>query len=152
MAFVPLGRAARNVVVETARKRHNKYGAVSVLVCPDCLSTCDPHARPCPCGTRAGQWIRFDSKAEAAYYVGLRTEEKHGLVRKIVLQPRFPHMVNGKKAFVYRADFSFERSVYGRSWERHVVDVKGMDTPVSRLKRKCVELEYGIRIEVVKRG
>ena len=50
---------------------------------------------------------------------------------------------NGRRAS-YIADFKYFTDIEGN---RMVVeDVKGMDTPVSRLKRAIVEAQYGIRI------
>jgi endonuclease I len=31
-----------------------------------------------------------------------------------------------------------------------VIDVKGMDTPLSKFKRKCVKAQYGFDVEIVK--
>ncbi len=68
--------------------------------------------------------------------------QKAGLIRNLELQPRFPVILNGVKCFVYVADFS-----YFEGNGRVIEDVKGLRTPLYRLKKKCVEAIYaGIKI------
>lgn len=86
--------------------------------------------------------IRFDSMAEARFYGALMLRKRAGEVAEIEIQPRFPIAIDGEpvralpnkkghkgRALEYRADFAFDDG-----GKRRVVDVKGMDTPVSRLK------------------
>ncbi len=88
--------------------------------------------------------MRFDSKAEAAYYAELKLREKAGEVRHIRRQVKFPLMVNGEPVTSYKADFCFDERVYGLAkgntgyfqWVPKVVDVKGYRTPLYRLKAK----------------
>ena len=91
--------------------------------------------------------IRFASKREAEVYVRLRGMEQRGEIERLTLQERFPFVVNGLKLgrYEYRADFSF----YDKKG-RHVVDVKGVETPMFKLKRALVEAIYGVQIEVWK--
>jgi len=49
----------------------------------------------------------------------------------------------------YLADFVYDERV-GQDWIRRVEDVKGMDTAVSRLKRKWLKGEYGITVQIVR--
>ena len=99
--------------------------------------------------------IRFHSKAEATHYAELKLREKAGEIHDLVLQPSYamtiwPPPASGRPPVTvgkYIADF--------RCWdvarsERITVDVKGMDTPLSKHKRKIVEALYGIEIEIVK--
>ncbi len=101
--------------------------------------------------------IWFDSKREAARYLELRMAARQGQIRDLVLQPEYPlacggnpvlirskHYPNGRKA-KYIADFRYMNHL-GKTI---VEDVKGMDTPLSRLKRAMVEAEHGIRVVVV---
>lgn len=89
--------------------------------------------------------ITFASKSEAKRYATLRDQERAGLISDLTLQPRYPYCIRGKKVFDYIADFGY-RDANGVD---RVEDVKGMDTPVSRLKRKIIEADRGIRIECV---
>ena len=95
--------------------------------------------------------IRFDSKAEAACYQELRLLEKGGVIRDLQLQPAYPLEIvayDGSEHVVgeYRADFTY----YDIEQQRvRVVDCKGMDTPLSKLKRKIVKARYGIDVEIV---
>lgn len=90
--------------------------------------------------------IRFDSKREANWYLGLLAMEQKGEVATIILQPRYPIIVNGIRVADYHADFAFTETETGRI---RVVDVKGFRTRMYRLKKKLVEALYSVVIEEV---
>ena len=100
--------------------------------------------------------IRFHSKAEAKYYTELKLREKAGEIHDLVLQPGYiisvrrigePHGQAEWEMWTncgkYIADFRYWDVA---SNQRITVDVKGYDTPLSKLKRKIVEALYGIEI------
>ena len=89
--------------------------------------------------------IRFDSKREAVYFQELRLRERAGEIRDLQRQVPFRFSLEGGYVFTYLADF-----VFADDTGRHVVDLKGVDTPVSKLKRKLIAVLYRIRIEVVR--
>ena len=88
--------------------------------------------------------ITFASKAEAARYNELKLLERSGEIDSLILQPVFPIAVNDKKICKYIADFS-----YYAGKKNIIEDVKGMKTPVYRIKKKLVEAIYGIEITEV---
>lgn len=89
--------------------------------------------------------IRFDSKAEAKRYTELKLMERGGAIQDLQLQPSFDlHSPDGTKITTYRADFSYVE--YG---ERVIEDVKGVLTPVYRIKRKWMKAEHGIEIKEI---
>lgn len=91
--------------------------------------------------------ITFHSKREALYYADLRLLEKAGEIHSLEIQPKYPIVIDGKKVCNVILDFQF-REKDGRL---RVIDVKGMDTPMSRLKRKLVSAVYPhVNVEVVK--
>lgn len=90
-----------------------------------------------------GHW--FDSQAEADHYGDLKYMERAGEISDIELQPVFPLIVNGVIVAQYRADFRFVDA----AGVVHVQDVKGVRTPVYKLKAKMVTAIYGIEIEEV---
>lgn len=103
----------------------------------------------------------FDSKREAARYQELLLLGRMGVVRNLELQPKFPLVVNGERVATYIADFRYEQEEFefhdngpdGRcwpGWHDVVEDLKGMDTPVSRLKRKLVAAIYDINVRVTR--
>lgn len=101
-------------MVRTARK--NKYGNKPVWV----------------------DSIHFASKAEAKKYAELKMLKRCGHINELHLQPRFKMVVAGVKICTYVADFSFlEES--GRSV---ALDVKGIETPVFKLKAKLFRALY----------
>lgn len=86
--------------------------------------------------------IVYDSKREARYAQELYLRMKAGEIIKIENQVSFPVVVAGKKICTYIADFR----IHYRQGRMEVIDVKGMKTPVYRLKKKLVEALYGIEI------
>lgn len=88
--------------------------------------------------------IRFSSRREAMHYVYLRELEKKGTIKNLRLQVPFPFIYEGKKIFKYVADF-----VYEDDFGAHVIDVKGVSTQLFRLKKKLIEAQYKIEIEIV---
>ena len=110
--------------------------------------------------------IAFHSKAEARRYGELKLLEKAGEIRYLRLQPEFPlyssidlaihEDSDPLKLGVYRGDFAYERLIGRRSdgenvWGPQIVeDVKGIDTPLSKWKRKHVKAQYGIDVQIVR--
>ena len=84
---------------------------------------------------------RFDSKKEGLRYLVLADMARHGEIEELALQPRFPVEIEGKKICTYVADFQ-----YLKDGELIVEDVKGVRTPVYRLKKKMVEALYPFEI------
>ena len=87
--------------------------------------------------------ITFDSKREAARYGELKLLFRTRAISNLEIQPEFHFRLENKKMFTYRADFSY----YDEQQKKYVVeDVKGVRTPVYRLKKKIIEAVHGIRI------
>ena len=117
-----------------AKQRKSKYGAVSTTV----------------------DGIRFDSKKEAARHLELKLLLRAGEIRALSLQPEYEFIHRGKVICKYRADFWYEEIkagviIPGAScpvdiWSSVVEDVKGVKTPVYRLKKKMMLIFYGIEI------
>ena len=83
--------------------------------------------------------IRFASKAESDRYGHLKLLEKNQFIYGLELQPKFPIHVNGQKICTYMADFRYRKTVGG---DDIIEDVKGIKTPVYRLKKKLFEACY----------
>jgi hypothetical protein len=98
--------------------------------------------------------IKFDSKAEAKHWAELRLREKIGEIADVQCQVPFDIIINGLNVGKYVADFDYV--IKKPKWGPRVIeDVKGgnaTDTPLSKFKRKCVEAQYGIKIEIVRMG
>jgi hypothetical protein len=115
--------------------------------------------------------IRFDSKAEARRYSELRMLEKCGAVRNIIRQPSFTLCADQDPDHakpigelgtnivgIYRGDFQYEmrpgsdrhHGGPNAGWRTVVEDVKGIDTPMSKWKRKHVKAQYGIDVQLVR--
>ena len=96
--------------------------------------------------------ITFHSKAEALRYQELRLLEKAGEIRELELQPAYPILVKDRSGravliTVYLADFRYRE---GRDGVLRVEDVKGMISPIYKIKKKLVETLYGIEIREIK--
>tara|TARA_Y100000310_G_scaffold150480_1_gene149909 strand:- start:438 stop:788 length:351 start_codon:yes stop_codon:yes gene_type:complete len=100
--------------------------------------------------------IAFDSKREAKRYVELKLLEKAGEIFGLTLQPTFRFRISGNAVLIrskgypsgrqasYRADFR-----YVRDGQDVIEDVKGVRTPLYKLKKAMVEAQYGVRVEEV---
>jgi hypothetical protein len=108
----------------------NKYNATKV----DVQTGVDENSKPII--------TTFDSKKEAARYLDLELYQKAGAITELELQPKFSIDINGVHICNYFADFSYLDG-YG---QRTVEDVKGMKTPVYKLKKKMVKAVHGIDI------
>ena len=84
----------------------------------------------------------FDSRAEARRYSELCLLGKAGEIQDIECQPKFDIKVNSQHICNYIADFRY----LNKFGEPMVEDVKGVKTPVYRLKKKLVEALYNITI------
>jgi len=90
--------------------------------------------------------IKFDSKAEARRYTDLRTMQFAKQITDLEMQPRYDIKIAGKYIAHYKADFR-----YVKDGLTVVEDVKGVKTPIYRLKKKLVEALYpGVKIVEVK--
>lgn len=95
----------------------------------------------------------FDSKREAAVYAQLRLLEKAGKITCLTVHQRFQLNAHADfyggpspaKVGEYEADF-----VFHEGGKMKVVDVKGIDTPLSNWKRKHLKAQSGLEVEVWK--
>lgn len=86
----------------------------------------------------------FASRAEARRYSELSLLEKVGEISNLECQPVYQIFMNKKHICNYIADFRYtERGAV------IVEDVKGVKTPVYKLKKKLVEAQFGITITEV---
>jgi hypothetical protein len=91
--------------------------------------------------------ITFDSKKEARRYLVLKQMEQDGEIKNLRLQvqfqliPSFEIVIDGKKRkrrpITYVADF-----VYYKNDKKVIEDVKGLRTPVYKIKKKLFEYRY----------
>ena len=87
--------------------------------------------------------IRFASQKEAEYYLILREYERAELITNLQLQTVMPFVLDNEVMFKYRPDFEYDAQD-----GHHIVDVKGVLTPVFKLKKKLIEKQYGCKIEL----
>lgn len=117
----------------SAKRRANKYNARSTVV----------------------DGVRFDSVAEARYYRILKSKEERGDIVDLELQPTYTLLDdfvdrdgNSIKGISYRADFCYRDLTTN---ENVVVDVKGVETPVFKIKAKLFKSNYkSLRLDIVK--
>lgn len=121
-------------------RRRSKYGALPTMV----------------------DGIKFASKKEAKRYGELKLLLKAGRIRALKLQPAFDLSVvplpssalrSPKPVHVgrYLGDFSYDERIETPApnsdwWQPVVEDVKGIKTPIYRLKKRMVEAMYQIQI------
>jgi len=86
--------------------------------------------------------ITFASKREAERYLYLKSRLQAGEIHDLKLQPAFELRVDGGAVVgKYFADFQ-----YCEGLKKIIEDVKGVKTPVYRLKKKIVEAVHNIKI------
>lgn len=89
----------------------------------------------------------FDSKAEAKRYSELCLLRKVRAIDQFEIHPKFPIVINGVKVCTVILDFQYwDESLRTTVYE----DVKGVDTPMSRLKRKLLKVVRGIDVTVIR--
>jgi hypothetical protein len=89
--------------------------------------------------------IRFASRAEAKRYHQLKAFQEMGRIQNLKLQVPFICEVNRRVVCKYIADF-----VYVEDGRRVVEDVKGMLTPLYKLKKRLMEACHNVEIREVK--
>ncbi len=89
--------------------------------------------------------IRFASRAEATRYQQLKNLQEMGRVQNLKTQVPFICEVNRRVVCKYIADF-----VYVEDGMRVVEDVKGMLTPLYKLKKRLMEACHNVVIREVK--
>jgi hypothetical protein len=133
--------------------RRNKYNAVRQYSCGECGIALRPDLAVCPTHG-GGSVIKFDSKAEARRWDELRLLQRAGTIGGPISR-QYPFTLKTwaggletpQEIGKYIADFMWFEPETG---QHHYEDVKGFDTPLSKWKRKHCELQYGIKIEVIK--
>lgn len=93
--------------------------------------------------------VVFDSKREMKRYAELKLREKAGEISDLELQPQYKVFIHGRLLCTCTLDFAYTIKATQR---RVIEDVKSSGTaknPYDRLRRKAVELQYGITIELV---
>ena len=101
----------------------NKYGAIKTTV----------------------RGVRCDSKLEAMHYMYLLSKQRTGSVGHIKTHPEWTITFHGKKICRVILDFQFSDAKSGKT---RYIDSKGVDTAISRLKRKLLEAQEGFKVEV----
>lgn len=92
--------------------------------------------------------IQFDSKSESERYSELLILQKAGVIKNLVLQPKFELQASFKyqgkaqRAIYYIADFQYET----KDGKIIVEDVKGMETTEFKIKKKMFLKRYGDKI------
>lgn len=97
----------------------HKYGAIK--------SSCGAHMHP--------------SKQEAKRCAELQLLQQAGEIDSLEFQPSFELFVNGMKVCSYRGDWR-----YNEKGASVVEDLKGMRTPLFKLKKKLMKACLGIEI------
>lgn len=97
--------------------------------------------------------INFDSKKEAEYYLQLKLLKAAGEIKdfgiqpKYELQPKFSKNGVNHRAITYIADFIIENN----DGTTDIVDIKGVETEVFKIKKKLFEYMYpDLSLKVIK--
>lgn len=122
----------------------HKYGAKKVIVTND--GTLFEVAELKKYNITDIQGIKFDSKMEAQYYLSLLDLQRQGEIQSIDLQPVFILQENPKIKYI--ADFKVK---WADGYEE-ILDVKGMQTQVFRVKMRMFKAKYpDVKLSLVTR-
>lgn len=95
--------------------------------------------------------FKFDSKMEGEYYLELLKQKEEGLIIDFKLQPVYVL----QEAFTKR-DIKFQKITYKADFEVEypdgevvAIDIKGMQTPLFRLKQKLFENKYTLELRLL---
>lgn len=114
----------RGTFLKQQKPTRNKYGAIKTCV----------------------DGIYYDSCKEASYYKELKLRIAAKEISSLEIHPRYEIRVNGTQVCYVELDFVFNDKIEKRT---RYIDVKGRDTQLSRLKRKLIQAQYGINVELV---
>lgn len=100
----------------------------------------------------------LDSKREYEVYQELALLEKAGEIRSLEIHKRFELIPKNEdfRGISYECDFCYQDSLKGYNGKRvwlkcpHVLDVKGWQTEIFKLKEKMFRHRYGFKIRVMK--
>lgn len=92
---------------------------------------------------------RFMSRAEGARYLELKALERAKRIWGLKLQPKFPLIVKGVKVATFIGDFEYFEPHASGEPTMVVEDVKGVLTPVYRIKKRLFETLYGMQIREI---
>src|ERR1700685_3770933 len=113
------------LAIALGQKKRSKYGNVRCLL----------------------DGFRFDAKLEMQHYCELKLREKAREIAGIFVHPTYPIQVKGTHVCNVEMDFEYRDLQTGSI---HVVDVKGRDKALSKLKRKLCEATYPhLKVELV---
>ena len=104
-----------------------------------------------PSKYRARRSEGYASAKEAQRAKELELLEKLGEIRRLEKQVSFELIPRrgSEPAVTYRADFAYEQRHQDGSWAHIVEDVKGVRTPVYKLKRRLMLWRHGIIIREI---
>ena len=94
--------------------------------------------------------ITFASQKEGMRYLQLKDRERNGLIKDLKLQVHYEIQPNFKlenktiRKIEYIADFVYMEKLNGDipAWKEVIEDVKGIRTPLYKLKKKLFEYKY----------
>jgi hypothetical protein len=91
--------------------------------------------------------ITFDSRAEARRYEVLAMLQRTGNIESLKIHVTYPITINGQKICSYEADFVYYCKDSGKVI---IEDVKGVETPIFKLKKKLMKAVLGFEITIIK--
>jgi hypothetical protein len=90
----------------------------------------------------------YDSKLEMRGFGELQIREKAGEISELKLHPKFPIVWPGAEFPLTTVEMD---ASFIENGELRVIDWKGADTALSRLKRNLLLAAYGIETQVIKK-
>ena len=122
----------------------SKYRNIVTYRCINCGSVAESLRHECV-SCNSTNIHRFDSKKEAEHYDKCRIMQNIGQIKDLRIQVPYVFKHNNVRICTYFADFVY---IDVETEKLHVVDVKGIETQVFKLKKKLMKAFYNIDIEI----
>jgi hypothetical protein len=142
----------------TALKHQNPEADGPLASCREAFCRCQHFGMKKPGRSKFGNvriemdGFTFDSQAEHRRYLVLKGLADEGKIRSLKVHPvfvLFPTLDRTRRGITYAPDFTYDL-VQQTGWRSIAEDVKGAQTELWRLKRRCFELLFpAIELRVV---
>lgn len=138
----------RNVSISQIGQKHLPSIRAQIMAKP--MRELEPEAKPSKYkNVRCeADGIKFDSLREREVYFDLKTLQRAGKISGLEVHPRYSLDMNGDHIGFYTADFRFLEPHKGSQiWD--VKGGKGTQTTASRLRIRCFQAIYKLRVVIV---
>lgn len=100
--------------------------------------------------------VKYDSKFEASELLKLKKYQEYGLIKDLIFKPKYEFIVNGEpikyvgKKRSNKLTYTADAKYYDNKLRQTVVvDIKGFETAVFKIKRALMKSINGIEVQLI---